>query len=540
MARIFFLISAVTFVSIAVVAAFWPPILWVFVLVLPPFLLGVRDTMQTRRAILRNFPVLGHFRYLFELVRPEINQYFIESNTDGTPYNRELRSVAYQRAKKQTQTLPFGTQRDVYATGYEWMNHSLAAHRAPPATRVRIGEGTCAKPYDASLLNISAMSFGSMSRNAILALNAGAKAGGFFHNTGEGSISPYHLQPGGDLCWQIGTGYFGCRDTDGNFDPDAFAERASQDSVKLIEVKLSQGAKPGHGGILPARKITPEIAEIRGVPMGQDVLSPPGHSAFHTPTEMLTFLARLRELSGGKPVGIKLCVGHPAEFFGLCMAMHTTGIHPDFVTVDGGEGGTGAAPLEFSNSMGAPLTEGLVLVHNALVGYGLRDKVRVIASGKILTGFDMAKRIAAGADICSAARGFMFSLGCIQARRCNANDCPVGVATQEPDLVRGLVVSDKTTRVTNFHHGTVEAFRELLGAAGLRDPAGLGPWHIHRRISATMVKTYAEIYAYVKEGAFLGDDYPEIYAKWIQMATPEIFSMEAMEACDYKPVVPTG
>ena len=437
MARLFFLMAAVTFVSIAVVAVFWPPVLWVLVIVVPPFLLGVRDTLQPRRAILRNYPVLGHFRYLFELIRPEINQYFIESNTDGMPYSRELRSVAYQRAKKQTQTLPFGTQRDVYAVGYEWMNHSLAAHEAPPEMRITIGAGQCARPYDAALLNVSAMSFGSLSRNAILALNSGAREGGFYHNTGEGGLSPYHLRPGGDLCWQIGTGYFGCRDDHGRFDPDAFAERASNDSVKLIEIKLSQGAKPGHGGILPARKITPEIAEIRRVPMGKDVNSPPAHSAFRTPRQMLEFIGMLRERSGGKPVGIKLCVGNPAELFGLAMAMHETGLHPDFISVDGGEGGTGAAPLEFSNSIGSPLTEGLVLAHNVLVGYGLRDEITLIASGKILTGFDMAKRIAAGADLCSSARGFMFALGCIQARRCNENDCPVGVATQDSHLVRG-------------------------------------------------------------------------------------------------------
>jgi len=526
MTRQFLLISTVVFGVLGVTAWFWPPALWALIALGPLFLLGLSDTLQRRRAVLRNFPVIGHFRYLFEMVRPEINQYFIESDTDGTPFNREVRSLAYQRAKGQMQTLPFGTQRDVYATGYEWISHSISAH--PPREdepRVVIGKDSCEKPYSASLLNISAMSFGSLSNRAILALNQGAKEGNFFHNTGEGSVTPYHLEPGGDLCWQIGTGYFGCRGPDGGFEEQAFAEVAAQDAVKLIEIKLSQGAKPGHGGILPAAKITEELAAIRGVPMGQDVISPPAHTAFRDPRGLLRFVARLRELSGGKPVGFKLCVGVPSEFLALCMAMRETGLTPDFIAVDGGEGGTGAAPFEFTNTVGAPLTEGLVLVHNALVGFDLRRKIKVIASGKVASGFTMASRLAIGADLCNSARGFMFALGCIQARRCNSNHCPVGVATQNPGLIRGVDVGDKAVRVARFHRQTVHSFLEMLGAAGIVDPTILGPWHIHRRVSEIEVKTYAEIFPWLERGALLKSPYPKSYSTWMQMATPDAFSM---------------
>ncbi|MEM7308205.1 MAG: FMN-binding glutamate synthase family protein [Planctomycetota bacterium] len=524
MLKPFVIIAVAVFALVALVAVFWPPILWLLVVLVPLLLLGISDAMNERRAVLRNFPVIGHFRYLFEMIRPEINQYFIESNTDGRPFSRELRSVVYQRAKAELQTQPFGTQRDVYEGGYEWINHSFCAQPAlDPAPRIRIGAGE--KAYDASLLNISAMSYGSLSKNAVLALNGGARAGGFYHNTGEGGISPYHLEPGGDLVWQIGTGYFGCRDERGRFDPDHFAENAARPAVKMIEVKLSQGAKPGHGGILPASKVTPEVAEIRGVKIGESVLSPPAHTAFGSPREMLSFLQRLRELSGGKPVGVKLCVGNPSEFLGLCKAMVETELTPDFLAVDGGEGGTGAAPLEFANSVGSPLTDGLVFVHNSLVGFGLRERVKVIASGKIITGFEMAKRIAAGADLCNSARGFMFSLGCIQALRCNANDCPVGVATQKPGLVRGLVVTDKTQRVRSYHDQSVHALLELVGAAGLGHPDELMPWHIHRRVSHTDVKSYAEIYNYLRPGQLLGSDVPAEYAAWLRMATPDSFTM---------------
>ena len=490
----------------------------------PLILLGIVDMTQTRHAILRNFPVLGHARYLLELIRPEINQYFIESNTDGSPFNREQRSLVYQRAKKQLDTLPFGTQRDVYATGYEWVDHSMAPLGHPAETpRVRIGFDRCAQPYEASLLNVSAMSFGSLAPNAVKALNLAAKAGGFAHNTGEGSISAHHRQ-GGDLIWQLGTGYFGACSEAGVFDEAPFKERSADAQVKMIELKLSQGAKPGHGGILPAAKITPEVAAIRRVPMGADVLSPPTHREFDSPEAMLDFLDRLRELSGGKPVGIKLCVGDPVEVLAICRAMHESGQSPDFLTVDGSEGGTGAAPLEFSNSIGWPLTEGLAFVHNALVGFGLRERVKIIAAGKIVTGFDMAKRLAQGADLCNSARGMMFALGCIQARRCHQNDCPVGVATQKPGLVRGLVVEDKAPRVRNFQAGTVAAFRELLGAAGLAHPDDLRPRHILRRTSGQTVQTYAEIFEYLRPGQLLDGPVPAFWRPLLDRSRAEAFN----------------
>ena len=520
------ILIALSILSVIVSLQFWPPALWILIVLVPITVVYMCDVLQTSRAILRNYPVIGHFRYLFEMIRPEINQYFIESNLDGTPYNRELRSVAYQRSKKELDTLPFGTQRNVYELGYEWINHSLAAiHPSGEPERVLIGDGACEQPYQAALLNISGMSYGALSKNAVIALNGGAKLGGFCHNTGEGSISPHHLAPGGDLCWQIGTGYFGCRNDDGTFDRALYAERSRIDAVKMIEIKLSQGAKPGHGGILPAKKITQEISDIRNVPFGSDVVSPPSHSAFRNPFELLEFINELRMLCGGKPVGFKICLGNPSEFLGLCMAMQQEQSFPDFITIDGGEGGTGAAPLEFSNSVGAPLTEGIVMIHNALVGFGIRQPVKLIVSGKILTGFDMAKRLAAGADLCNMARGFMFSLGCIQARRCNSNDCPVGVTTQQDKLVKGLVVKDKTTRVANFQQETVQAFRDILGAAGLERADDLTPWHIIRRISQTEVRSYAQIYKYLRPSQLLSDDVPDVYADWLSMASPERFEM---------------
>lgn len=523
MVHVFIAISAAVGVLVAICGYLWPPALWSLVVIVPLFLLGVRDALQPRRAVLRNFPVLGHFRYLLESIRPEINQYFVESNTDGRPFSRNLRSLVYQRSKNELQTLPFGTQRDVYEEGYEWINHSFSARTlAGDPPRIPIGPN-CKQPYDAALLNISAMSFGALSSAAIEALSGGAKIGGFFHNTGEGAVSPFHREPGGDLCWQIGTGYFGCRTDDGKFDPSKFADCASDPQVKLIELKLSQGAKPGHGGILPAAKVTPLIASIRGIPMGKDVNSPPAHSAFDTPRGLLDFVDLLRERSGDKPVGIKFCLGDPAEFLGLCKAMHETGQTPDFIAVDGGEGGTGAAPLEFSDRIGAPLTEGLILVHNALIGFGLRDRLKLIASGRIITGFDMAQRLAAGADLCYSARGFMFSLGCIQALRCNSNHCPVGVATQNPRLVRGLTVSLKRDRVAAYQHGTVHAFLELLAAAGLSHPDELQPHHLHRRIDQQRVRTYADIYEQVMEGDLIEAPYPARYAAWMDRARSDQF-----------------
>ncbi len=466
--------------------------------------LAVADVSQRTHAVLRNFPVLGHGRYLMEMIRPEINQYFIESNTDGRPFSREMRSVIYQRAKGALDTLPFGTQRDSYAVGSEWILHSLAPVEIDDThPRVTIGAARCDQPYEASLLNISAMSFGALSKNAILALNGGAKDGGFAHNTGEGGLSPYHLEPGGDLIWQIGTGYFGCRTKDGRFSPSIFAEKAKLPQVKMIEIKLSQGAKPGHGGILPAPKVSEEIARIRGIEPGRDCISPPAHRAFQGPIGLLEFAELLRKLSGGKPVGVKLCVGDPLQILALCKAMLLTGKRVDYIAVDGSEGGTGAAPLEFANSLGMPLLDGLAFVHAALVGCNLRHDLHLIASGKIVTGFHIARALALGADLCYSARGMMFALGCIQALRCNTNHCPVGVATQDPELTAGLDVADKRRRVANFHRATLASFVELLGAAGLQHPDQLRPTLLWRRTGPDQVKSFADIYPQLMPGELL-------------------------------------
>ena len=506
---------------------FLPLALWSLVLVGPLLVFGYYDFFQTRRTIRRNFPVLGRFRYWFEAIRPEINQYFVESNTDGVPFSREVRSVVYQRAKNVLDTLPFGTQRDVYGVGYEWVNHSIVpCHLDSKDLRITIGGPDCTAPYSSSLLNISAMSFGSLSPNAILALSGAARDGGFAHNTGEGGISPYHLEPGGDLIWQIGTGYFGCRTPEGTFCERAFAEKAIDTRVKMIELKLSQGAKPGHGGILPGKKVTPEIARIRGVPMGVDVISPPAHSAFATPIEMMHFIAKLRRLSGGKPVGFKLCLGKRREFLALCKAMVQTGITPDFIAVDGGEGGTGAAPLEFSNHVGTPGVEGLVFVHNALVGFALRQRIRVLTTGKVATAFNMVKLLAIGADGIYSARAMMLALGCIQALRCNNNRCPTGVATQDPNLVAGLVVGDKRTRVAEFHRETIVSLAHIVGAMGLASCADLRPWHLMRRVSAHRVANYSEIYEFVPEGALLQEEKGITYRDFthcLPAATAEYF-----------------
>ncbi len=504
MRTLFIVVSVAVVVAVGAVALVWPPILWSLVVILPLIARGVADMLQTKQAIKRNFPLIGHARYLLEMVRPEINQYFVESNSDGRPFSRNDRSVIYQRAKGELDTLPFGTQKDVYATGYEWINHSLApVHPDPALSRVTVGGPDCTQPYSASIFNVSGMSYGSLSKNAVLALNTGAKLGNFAHNTGEGGLSPYHLEPGGDLFWQIGTGYFSCRDKQGRFNEAEFAKKASLPNVKMVEIKLSQGAKPGHGGILPAAKLTKEIVEIRGVEPGRDVVSPPAHSAFSNPTELLQFIKRLRDASGGKPIGFKLCVGKRHEFLGIVKAMMATGITPDFITVDGGEGGTGAAPLEFSDSVGTPLNEGLSFVHNALVGAELRDRIRVIASGKVNTGFALATKVALGADMCNAARAMMFAIGCIQALRCNSNHCPTGVATQNPELVAGLHVGDKSQRVARYHRETVRSFLEVLGAAGLQRPQELKPWFIMKRVSAMEIRSYADIYPHLGSGQLL-------------------------------------
>ncbi len=467
-------------------------------------LVGVRDLTQTRQAIRRNYPLLSHFRFFFERIRPEIRQYLLEDDTEELPFSRVQRSIIYQRAKNEVDKRPFGTQLDVYAPQYEWINHSIAPTDPPSHDfRIEIGGAQCAKPYSASVFNISAMSFGALSANAVRALNAGAKRGGFFHDTGEGSISRYHREMGGDLVWEIGSGYFGCRNADGSFSRERFRENAAFDAVKMIEVKLSQGAKPGHGGVLPGAKVTPEIAEARGVPVGVDCVSPARHSAFSTPRGLLEFVAELRQLSGGKPTGFKLAIGHPWEWFGIAKAMHETGLIPDFIVIDGGEGGTGAAPLEFTDHVGAPLREALMLVHNTLVGLGLRERVKLGASGKIVTAFDIARTLALGADYCNSARGFMFALGCIQAQSCHTGRCPTGVTTQDALRQRALVVPDKSERVHQFHLNTLKALRELIAAAGLEHPRELGPEHVIRRVSSTEVRSLAALHVWAKPGELL-------------------------------------
>ena len=461
---------------------------------------GVGDLIQKRHSILRNYPVLGHIRFLFELVRPEIRQYLIENDNDAQPFSRAQRSLVYQRAKGEADALAFGTRLDVGAAGYEWISHSLAPTRLPSHDfRVMVGESR-ARPYSMSIFNISAMSFGALSANAIRALNKGARDGGFAHDTGEGSLSDYHRENGGDIIWEIGSGYFGCRDEHGRFDPEAFQRSASSEQVKMIEVKLSQGAKPGHGGVLPAAKVTLEISRTRGVPMGQDCVSPAAHTAFSNPKGLLEFVDRLRHLSGGKPTGFKLCVGHPWEFFSIAKAMVETGILPDFIVVDGAEGGTGAAPLEFSDHVGMPLQEGLLLVHNTLVGLGLRDRIKLGASGKIISGFDIVRTLAIGADWCNSARGFMFALGCIQSQTCNTGRCPTGVATQDAVRQRAIDVPDKATRVRGFHENSLHAFKELLQAAGLERPDQLRAHHIVRRVSSYQVQLLSELLDYLEPG----------------------------------------
>lgn len=466
--------------------------------------LGLHDLRQTRRTVSRNYPVLAHFRYVLESIGPEIRQYFIQSDLDERPFSREQRAVVYQRSKNESDKKPFGSLLDMYQPGHEWINHSLLPCAIENEDfRVRVGGSHCSQPYLASVLNISAMSFGSLSGNAIEALNAGACKGGFYHDTGEGSISRYHRRHGGDLVWEIGSGYFGCRNDDGSFNEERFAANASDDQVKMIEIKLSQGAKPGHGGILPAAKVTAEIAEAREVPMGQDVISPAAHSAFSTPLELMAFIARLRSLSGGKPVGFKLAIGHPWEWFAIVKAMLESGERPDFIVVDGGEGGTGAAPLEFINRMGVPLTEAVTLVHNTLVGAGLREEIRIGAAGKIMSGFHIARTMALGADWCNSARGFMFSLGCIQALNCHSDKCPSGVATQDPNRSRHLDIADKTARVYHFHRNTIKALAEMLGAAGLSHPSELGPEHIIRRVSENEIQSYDQIFTFLKPNELL-------------------------------------
>jgi len=500
--------------------------------------MGIADIIQPKRAIRRNFPIAGRLRYIMEDLRPKIYQYFIESDTNGRPFNRISRSVIYQRAKKEIDTTPFGTQLNVYDDNYEWLSHSINAidtHHINELPRVTIGGPDCLQPYSASVLNISAMSYGSLSKNAILALNEGARIGNFAHNTGEGGLSDYHIQGGGDIIWQIGTGYFGCRYPDGSFNPDRFAEKAATPNVKMIEIKLSQGAKPGHGGLLPGAKVNEEIARIRDVEVGKDVASPPFHRAFTTPLEFVAFIKQLRALSGGKPIGFKFCIGQKNEFISLCKAMIETKIYPDFITVDGGEGGTGAAPLEFSNSVGMPLRDALAFVYDSLTGFDLKKHIKIIASGKIATGFDLVKHFALGADLCNSARGMMMALGCIQALECNTNKCPTGIATQDPKLTKGLVVSNKNIRIANYHYETIKSACELMGAAGIKHPVYIHRAHINRRVSPKEVQTYLDTYPYIPSGSLLETPYPQSFNMLMSISRTNSFppNFESINPNDY-------
>ena len=485
---------------------------------------GTVDVFQKRHAVLRNYPLSAHIRFILEEIRPEIRQYFLESEKDGTPFSRDKRAIVYQRAKRALDKRPFGTQNDVYAAGFEWLDHSMAPRPVVKEPfRIVIGGPDCEKPYSASILNISAMSFGALSKNAILALNGGAKKGNFAHDTGEGGYSPYHRENGGDIIWEIGSGYFSCRNADGTFCADKFAANAAQDQIKMVELKLSQGAKPGHGGVLPGAKVSAEIAATRGVPVGVDCISPSWHSAFSSPIEMLQFIATMRRLSGGKPAGFKLCVGHPWEFLAICKAMLDTDIYPDFIVVDGKEGGTGAAPLEFTDHLGMPLREGLNFVHNALVGINARGRVKLGASGKIISAFDIARVMALGADWCNSARGFMFALGCIQSQSCHTDRCPTGVSTQDPARQRALVVPDKAERVYNFQRATIEALAELVAAAGLDHPTQFALAHFSRRVSPSEVKSFAELYPPLKPGELIAGTADRRYASAWDMASPGEF-----------------
>ncbi|WP_327289732.1 FMN-binding glutamate synthase family protein [Streptomyces sp. NBC_01198] len=488
-------------------------------------LLGVWDLVQRRHSVLRNYPVIGHARFLLERIRPELQQYFVERNFDGRPFDRDVRSIVYERAKGTDAEEPYGTERDVYQTGHEFLVPSMAPRPVPEQPpRVRIGGPDCTQPYDMALLNVSAMSFGSLSSNAILALNGGAAAGGFAHDTGEGGMSEYHLRPGGDLVWEVGTGYFGCRTRDGDFDAREFADKAAHPNVKCVSLKLSQGAKPGIGGVLPGAKVNAEIARVRDVPQGRTVESPPYHRVFSTPRELIRFVARMRELSGGKPAGFKLCVGSRGQFLAVCKAMIEEGTAPDFIIVDGAEGGTGAAPLEFADNIGTPLTEGLITVHNALVGAGLRDRVRIGASGKIATGSDLVKRLLQGADYGNAARAMMFAVGCIQAQRCHTNTCPTGVTTQDPRRARALDVGDKTERVTRLQQATVASALQIMASMGVTDPAELGPHMLRRRIDPQTVRSYDELYDWLSPGQLLAEPPADWAADWAA-ADPDTFTV---------------
>jgi glutamate synthase domain-containing protein 2 len=501
---------------------YWPAFTYLFYLFFPLTLLALSDIYFSEHTLLRLYPLIGRLRYLFEAIRPEIQQYFVESNINGRPINREFRDLVYQRSKGVRDTRPFGTQFDVYRNGYEWVNHSLAPKEViEHDPRIIFGGKDCTQPYAASPLNISAMSFGALSKNAILALNKGAKKGGFAHNTGEGGLSPYHQQYGGDLIWQIGTGYFGCRNKDGGFNELLFAEKATQSNVKMIEIKLSQGAKPGHGGILPAIKLTQEIADIRHVPMGQDVVSPPAHTEFSNPIGLLHFVQKLRTLSNGKPVGFKLCIGRKDEFLAICKAMLETNITPDFITIDGGEGGTGAAPIELTNSVGTPLREGLVFVHNALIGCGLRDEIKLIVSGKTFSAFHIFRLLALGADTVNVARSMMLALGCIQSRHCNTDKCPTGIATQDARRYNALDVDKKGERVFRFHQAMIKNLMEFLAAAGLQHLHEIKPHHVNQRTHSSEIQHFGELYQFYEKNFLLDEQtIPSSWLAYWQKAAP--------------------
>ncbi len=520
---IYFCFAAFTLLFGAAVLAWkqsWLP-LWMLLLFLA--LVGARD-LRSKHNVLRNYPILGHIRYLLEFVRPELRQYFFESGQSGRPFNREQREIVNKRADGKADTEPFGTQRDVGGAGFDFAQHTIAPKTVDERhARLMIGGPQCRLPYHSSRLNISAMSFGALSSNAVLAMNKGAKLGNFAQDTGEGAISPYHKVHDGDLIWEIASGYFGCRTRDGRFDPEDFRKKASSDQVKMIEIKISQGAKPGHGGLLPGAKVNKEIAETREIEQGKDCLSPAQHPEFDSPIGLLRFVARLRELCGGKPVGFKLCLGKPDEFMGICKAMIESGIQPDFITVDGAEGGTGAAPAEFEDFIGTYINEALPFVHNCLTGIGKRDEIVVIASGKVALGFDMVTKIALGADMCNAARAFMFSVGCIQAQRCHTNTCPTGVATQNPARTKSLDVPSKAIRVRNFHHATIKSFLDITGALGLSSPDQLGPEHIYHRSESGPACTYQEFHPKVNPGDFLTGKVPAVYNEDWAKASSERF-----------------
>lgn len=527
MRKIFLLVSTAVLVIISGLVFINWKFIFLGVIFVPLIIMGLYDMFQSKHTIRRNFPLLGRMRYLLEELGPEMRQYFIETDTAGKPFNRLQRALVYARSKKENSTKPFGTQLDVYDIGYEWINHSIKAisfKDIEENPRVRIGSSQCTKPYMASMFNISAMSYGSLSKNAILALNEGAKMGGFYHNTGEGGLSPYHLEKGGDVVWNIGTGYFSTRTPDGKFSVEEFSKRATLDNVKMIEIKFSQGAKPGHGGILPKEKVTDEIAAIRLVNKGQDIVSPPTHSAFTTPLELIDFVKLLREHSGGKPIGIKICIGDKSEFISICKAMVATKTYLDFITIDGGEGGTGAAPPEYTDYVGMPLRDALAFTYDCLNGFGIKDQIKIIASGKVISGFDIIRCLSIGADLCNSARGMMFALGCIQALECHANTCPTGVATQNPDLTKGLVPEQKSVRVANYQHETVKSAVELMASAGINHPDGVTRDVVSTRVERNITETFAQTFPELETGCLLNENsVPTSYMYFWKKAKVESF-----------------